>query len=115
VAHEGIGGAFLASLGLPHLTTTLVKRHVDAKRYLCSVDPSYHGRLSEASKTTLQHQGGPMSAQEAAEFEQDPLKATILQMRSWDEAAKDPDAKVPSLESYREMLESLLSPVGSYE
>jgi sugar phosphate isomerase/epimerase len=54
----------------------------------------------------------PYSGWVILEAEQDPLKATILQMRSWDEAAKDPHAQVPSLESYRDMLESLLSPVA---
>jgi predicted HD phosphohydrolase len=71
---------------------------------------SYHGRMSEASKTTLTYQGGPMNAEEAELFDADPLKPIILAMRSWDEAAKDPEATgVPDLESYRPLLERLVA------
>ena len=36
-------------------------------RYLCAKDPSYHNKLTEASKITLGHQGGPMTPEECAE------------------------------------------------
>ena len=106
--HEGIGGSWLDSLGLDPLVGTLVRRHVDAKRYLCATNPEYESNLSPASRTTLGHQGGPMSADEAILFAQDPLKDTIILMRSWDEAAKDPHAVVAPLESYRELFISLI-------
>lgn len=107
-AHETIGSAFLARLGFPALTCDLTRRHVDAKRYLCWVDKEYHARLSEASRVTLGYQGGPMGEVEAAAFEADPLKDTIITMRTWDEAAKVVDAVVPSLESYRPTLTALI-------
>ena len=47
-------------------------------------------RLSDASKMTLVHQGGQMSRDEVAEFEADHRKDIIIQMRTWDEEAKDP-------------------------
>ena len=50
-----------------------------------------------------------MSPEEAASFEASGEKDTILTMRKWDEAAKDPLAQVPSLESYRPMLEALVA------
>ena len=46
---------------------------------------SYYKKLSEASKGTLEYQGGPMSEAEVAQFEKDPLKNTIILMRTWDE------------------------------
>lgn len=107
-AHEGIGAAWLESLGFPPRTAALVRRHVDAKRYKCFKDPSYHGRLSEASRTTLGFQGGPMGAEEAAAFETDPLGPLILQMREFDEAAKVPGLAVPGMASYRPLLEGLV-------
>ena len=109
VAHEGIGGAWLERAGFPLETANLVRRHVDAKRYLCFKDPAYAARLSPASRTTLGFQGGPMCADEAAAFETDSSKDTILAMRTWDEAAKDPTLVVPPLESYRDMLEALVA------
>lgn len=109
VAHEGIGGAFLESKGLPEVTCAIVRRHVDAKRFLCWSTPGYHDRLSEASKTTLTYQGGPMTADEAADFNVDPLKETILAMRRWDEAAKVPGLVVPDLASYKPMLVKLIA------
>jgi predicted HD phosphohydrolase len=109
VAHEGLGGAWLERAGFPAATADLVRRHVDAKRYLCFKDPQYAARLSPASRTTLGFQGGPMGAEEAAAFESDATKDTILAMRSWDEAAKDPTLTVPPLESYRGMLEALVA------
>jgi putative nucleotidyltransferase with HDIG domain len=109
MAHEGIGAALLDRLGFPPVTSAVVRRHVDAKRYLCGVDPGYHARLSDASKTTLTYQGGPMTHEEAAAFAADPLSPTILAMRTWDEAAKVPGAAVPPLGSYRGMLEGLVA------
>ncbi len=113
MSHEGIGGAWLDDLGFSPLVGTLVRRHVDAKRYLCAVDPGYYAKLSPASRTTLGYQGGPMSAEDAAAFSRDELKDVILQMRSWDEAAKDPTAVVPDLESYRTLLTALVAPKAS--
>ncbi len=58
------------SLGqVPHL----IEGHVLAKRYFCFMDPTYRDGLSDGSKRTLAFQGGPMTAEEAAIFETDPL------------------------------------------
>ena len=108
MAHEGIGAAFLEQRGFPKDTVALVRKHVDAKRYLTWKDKSYFDRLSDASKTTLGYQGGPMSSEEAAKFEVDPMSSVILLMRTWDEAAKIPGRDVPSLLSYAPMLEALI-------
>jgi 2-amino-1-hydroxyethylphosphonate dioxygenase (glycine-forming) len=107
--HESVGAEFLERHGLPaYPVASLVRRHVDAKRYLTFFHPPYYNSLSDASKTTLGYQGGPMSAEEAAAFEADPLKATILSMRKWDEAAKVPGLDVPRIESYRAVIEALI-------
>ena len=47
---------FLAALGLPDTVSYLARHDVDAKRYLCAVDPEYHARLSDARRGTLKHQ-----------------------------------------------------------
>lgn len=87
----------------------LVSSHVSAKRYLTATNPSYRDRLSEASRKTLQLQGGPMSQEEAIAFARSPWLDEILRVRSWDEQAKDPDAEVPGLETYRGMLAAHLA------
>jgi len=108
--HERLGASFLVSLGFPLKTAELVRRHVDAKRYLCWKNPAYHEKLSEASKGTLLQQGGPMNDEEAKRFEEDSLKDVIIKMRTWDEAAKvvEPAFEVPPLESYREMINRVI-------
>jgi len=103
--HENMGGAWLRMRGFSPRVCELVARHVDAKRYLCCVKPEYHAKLSDASLTTLGYQGGPMVPEEAKAFEGDELFRTIIAMRHWDEAAKEPDKAVPQLEAYRPLLE----------
>ena len=110
--HEILGGDKLKSLGFPDKTCEIVRRHVDAKRYLCFIDPSYYDKLSEASKGTLKQQGGIMTSEESKLFENsDPLFDTIIAMRSWDEKAKieNPDFFVPDFHSYKNMIERVLS------
>ena len=64
--HEAIGADYATqNMGLPKRIGLLIKSHVDAKRYLCWKDPKYHAKLSDASKTTLGYQGGPMKRKEA--------------------------------------------------
>jgi len=51
----------------------------------------------------LAWQGGPMSAEEARQFEASGLLKEILQVRAWDEQAKVEGLEVPALEHYRSM------------
>lgn len=44
MAHEGVGGAWLADLGFPGTTADVVRLHVEAKRYRCWKDPVRVGR-----------------------------------------------------------------------
>jgi predicted HD phosphohydrolase len=105
--HEQLGGEFLSSLGFSSRVCKLVSNHVMAKRYLCWKDTEYHSRLSDASKTTLTFQGGPLSTEEAQIFEADSDFATILALRLCDEAAKVPGVDVPDLLQYKEILLSV--------
>ena len=89
VGHEFIAADFLLSLGLPARVANLVRFHVPAKRYLCGRDPGYYGNLSEASKTTLGFQGGPMTEEECTVFEQDVDFKNALLVRTFDEKAKE--------------------------
>ena len=81
-----------------------MESHVEAKRYLTLKDPAYYAELSEASKKTLEYQGGPMTTEEADAFEQYPLFKLIIQMRKWDEQAKIEHKPLPDLQHYRRMI-----------
>jgi phosphonate degradation associated HDIG domain protein len=102
--HEAIGAGFLANRGFSHRITRLVASHVSAKRYLTLRDRTYYEQLSEASKRTLEFQGGPMSEIEADLLEEDPLFHEIIQMRRWDEAAKIEHQPLPGLEPFRKLI-----------
>ncbi len=88
VSHERIGAEYLRRCGFGERMAKLVEYHVEAKRYLVLRQPGYFQRLSEASRRTLEYQGGAMSEAEADAFERDPLCAVSLRMRAWDEQAK---------------------------
>ncbi|KAL0480953.1 hypothetical protein AKO1_013613 [Acrasis kona] len=110
--HESVGANFLKKLGFCDRVCNLTRCHVQAKRYLCFKRPEYYQNLSEASKTTLKFQGGPMSVEESSSFESDSDFQNILLMRECDEAAKIPSSEltftVPPLEHYRSMMASVV-------
>jgi 2-amino-1-hydroxyethylphosphonate dioxygenase (glycine-forming) len=103
--HEEIGAGFLKEKGFSKKIVRLVESHVEAKRYLTLKDPAYYDQLSDASKKTLEYQGGRMSEEEANAFEQYPLFDLIIKMRKWDEQAKIEHKPLPALVHYRKMIQ----------
>ncbi len=101
--HESAGAAVLAPY-FPAIITDCVRYHVAAKRYLCATDPQYFGRLSAASVHTLNLQGGPMTADEVAEFAKNPNLDAILRVRIWDDAGKVAGMVTPDFNHYAPML-----------
>lgn len=102
--HETIAGEWLRDRGFSEKIIQLIVNHVNAKRYLCYQNPVYLASLSEASRQTLDFQGGPMNAIEAKAFRLDPLFDEILQLRRWDEAAKIQNLKnLPPLSHFLEL------------
>jgi phosphonate degradation associated HDIG domain protein len=106
--HEQIGADFLRDQGFPELVAKLVENHVQAKRYLTFKDPDYYNQLSEASKQTLKHQGGVMSAEEAVSFEEDELFDVSIRMRRWDELAKEMHIPVIDLNELKQRARKVL-------
>jgi len=96
--HEQIGADFLRARGFSERVAQLVENHVQAKRYLTFQDPDYYHQLSEASKKTLEYQGGVMTEEEAKTFEKDPLFEVSIRMRRWDELAKE--INIPLLDTH---------------
>jgi phosphonate degradation associated HDIG domain protein len=106
--HEKVGADYLRKKGFPERIALLVENHVQAKRYLTYKYPLYYEALSEASKATLQFQGGPMSAEEARIFEQNPLFDVILLLRKWDELAKEMNTPIIDLSILKQKAEHVL-------
>ncbi|WP_143306740.1 HD domain-containing protein [Chitinophaga vietnamensis] len=93
-AHDHLGAKYLTERGFPERMVMLVASHVAAKRYLTYTDSAYYDTLSEASKKTLEHQGGPMTEAEAITFRNDPLFEEYIQLRIWDDMGKETDVPV---------------------
>lgn len=98
--HEESGAVYLERYFVEGVSEP-VRLHVDAKRYLCRVDPSYWDTLSEGSKISLEVQGGVMSPTEAETFAAKPFGKEAADLRRWDDLAKDPAIKPPPLAHYR--------------
>lgn len=105
--HEEVGAAWLERYFIEAVTEP-IRLHVAAKRYLCGVDQDYEAGLSQASRQSLNLQGGPMSQDEIIEFESAPYAQEAVRLRRWDEAAKIAGAQTPSIQRYRPLLERSL-------
>ncbi len=101
--HESIGQEYLVKKGFSERIAKLVRSHVEAKRFLTFRYPEYFEKLSDASKLTLQHQGGRMNAEEAEAFEADPMFDIYIKMRTWDDLAKITNKALPDLNRYKQM------------
>ncbi|PBB90593.1 phosphodiesterase [Mesorhizobium sp. WSM3864] len=105
--HDEAGGEVLAPF-FPPIIVECVRLHVAAKRYLCATDPSYFGKLSPASVHTLSLQGGPMSAEEVAEFRSNPFHREAVRVRIWDEGGKVANMKTRAFRDYVPLLERVV-------
>ena len=92
----------------PSVITDCVRFHVAAKRYLCATKPSYFDRLSAASVHTLELQGGPMNADEVAEFEKNPNLKEIIAVRYLDEAGKRAGMETPDYWHFAPMVQRMV-------
>jgi phosphonate degradation associated HDIG domain protein len=93
---------FLRGL-FPDSVINAIQRHVDAKRYLCATRPEYHDSLSDDSKRSLKLQGGIFSEGEAAAFIAEDGAKDAVQLRLWDDLAKQPDLQTPGLSHYMQI------------
>jgi predicted HD phosphohydrolase len=108
VGHDKLGAQYLSAIGFGNKVSRLVGSHVQAKRYLCAIDPSYYATLSEASKESLKHQGGPMAGTQKEEFENNTWCDAMCRLRQWDDGAKLVDFNVPWAVAYQATIERLL-------
>ena len=107
-SRHGSAGAEWLSQWFGEEVTEPVRLHVSAKRYLCAAEPGYFELLSDESVRTLEHQGGPMTAAEAAAFEALPFAKTAVAVRRWDDEAKDPAVTPPGFSHFEPLLRGLV-------
>jgi phosphonate degradation associated HDIG domain protein len=113
--HESIGQNYLLDRGFSLRIAELVRSHVEAKRFLTSKFPDYYDKLSDASKLTLEYQGGRMSVEEAAYFQSDPNFNDYIKIRTWDDKGKVVGKPLPSMEVFKEKaLKHLLNQFNSH-
>ena len=114
-SHDELGARYLRGLGFPEKMCTLVGEHVNAKRYLCGINPAYFEKLSEASKESLGFQGGPMDSEERRIYEEalgsDTVK-DVVRIRKWDDGGKVVGAEAQGLERYRGLIQNVLERDG---
>jgi len=106
--HHDEAGAKVLEHFFPAVITECVRLHVAAKRYLCATDATYYDKLSQASRHTLELQGGPMNAEEVAEFRRNPFYKEAVRVRLWDEGGKDPHMKTPPFRHYVPVLQRVV-------
>ena len=105
--HQVLGEAFLRKHFSLRVTEP-VRLHVTAKRYLCSCNPAYRERLSAASQTSLELQGGVMTDEEVAQFEVGEFAREATELRGWDDEAKIAGLETKGWEHFREPLMAAL-------
>ena len=105
--HEQVGEKWLKQrFGLE--ISQPVRLHVTAKRYQCTINPDYLEQLSPASTKSFVLQGGKMDEGEVSAFERNPFFKDALQLRTWDDNAKNPKATTPLLEHYLPLIKAAL-------
>ncbi|MES2536446.1 MAG: HD domain-containing protein [Pseudomonadota bacterium] len=104
--HAEMAAHLLGDLFHPHVTEP-IRLHVDAKRYLCAVDPLYGAGLSRASRRSLEWQGGAFSPAEAEVFIASAFAGDAVRLRRWDDAAKVPGAVTADLDHFIKLMQPL--------
>jgi phosphonate degradation associated HDIG domain protein len=105
--HENLGAKYLARW-FGQAVCQPIALHVQAKRYLCWLEPSYHALLSPVSQRTLTLQGGSMSKVQALEFEAYEHAAAAVLLRRWDDEAKVAGLATPHLAHFMAVAERCL-------
>lgn len=105
--HEALGAAWL-SQWFGEDVTAPVALHVEAKRYLCAVEPGYFEQLSDASRASLVVQGGIMTDGEVEAFTKQPGFKDVVILRRADDIGKDIALETLPLEKFRSLLQTAL-------
>ena len=108
IEHGKLGADFLRQLGMSEIVCILVENHVNAKKYLVSKHLDYYNNLSDASKKTLEFQGGKMSLEEMEAFEMHPFFDDIIKMRHYDDVGKNIGKTTKNIYDYEPLISNYL-------
>ena len=104
--HALVGAALVRPL-LGDRVADLVAGHVEAKRYLVTIDPDYRLVLSEEQHRDVRDAGRDDDAtRSSTTFEASPLHADWTRLRRADDRAKVPGLTVPGLSDWRPLVEA---------
>ncbi len=106
--HAELGAAFLRPW-LPATVVEPIRLHVAAKRHMVAADPAYGERLSDASRITLQQQGGPFDAAGSERFGAEAHAGRAMLLRVCDDLGKQPGSPTAGLDEYRLGIEAALA------
>jgi phosphonate degradation associated HDIG domain protein len=110
--HQYFALPFLRPL-FPDAVLEPIRLHVDAKRCLCAIDPSYFAKLSADSVRSLELQGGVFGPDEAQAFLSKPYAEDALLLRRWDDRAKEASRPTPSLDHFMNVAGSVALGLGA--
>jgi predicted HD phosphohydrolase len=102
--HHGAAGSRWLTPRYGARVAWLAEQHVAAKRYLVATDAAYLDALSPVSRRTLIDQGGAMSAAQVRAFEARPDHRLAVELRLFDDRAKDQRLTVPAVAAYEPLL-----------
>ncbi|HLN15380.1 MAG TPA: hypothetical protein VK277_01390 [Acidimicrobiales bacterium] len=105
--HENRGAAFLSEF-FDKSVTEPIRLHVQAKRYLCTIDPEYYQALTPASQRTLRTQGGLLDPTATAAFEAEHYALDAVRLRRFDDQAKQPGAPTRELDYFVPLVEGMI-------
>ena len=108
IEHGLLGYYYLKDLNMDARICYLIKKHVDAKRYLVTIDENNYNNLSDASKKTLEYQGGKMTKEELISMEIDDEFLNILKVRKYDDMGKSEDKEIPDIETFIPLIRKYL-------
>lgn len=105
--HESVASQFLEPY-FPESVTEPIRLHVLAKKYLCATDKNYYFQLSDASKQSLEVQGGVMNSEEVKQFESNRYYREAIQLRKYDDDGKVADKIIHPVTHYQSLIRTLI-------
>lgn len=101
-----IASNYLMNIGMNSRICYLVEKHIDAKRYLFTINNDDYHKLSISSKKKLDEYGGKMTEEEIFKIEQDEEYFNILKISKYYDIKKinkkilDIDIYIPLIKKY---------------
>ena len=105
--HENLANDFLQQYFTPDVVEP-VRLHVAAKRYLCTTVEGYWESLSKPSQVSLEFQGGNFNESELNDFISNTHYLDAIELRKWDDLAKDPNLITEPISHFASHIENSL-------